>query len=99
MNDKNSIVVVCPCCEARLTVDTGTGDVLLHEAAVKKPSIDLSNIKGKFKEEARHREETYQKSIDAEKRKSETIRKRFNEALKKVKENPAEAPPVRDIDL
>ena len=93
------MIIQCPCCQAKLTVDPATGDILLHEAASKAPVVELSKIKEKFKDEARQREETFQKSIDEQKRKSEILKNKFTEAFKKARENPDKKPPLRDIDL
>ncbi len=99
MGNKSSVTTICPCCGAKLTVDLATGDILLHEAPVKKPAVDLTNVKDKFKAEAQQREEIFQKSLDAEKRKSDTIKKRFDEAFRRAKENPDKPLPPREIDL
>ena len=39
-----TIEVTCPCCEAKLTVDTGLAVVLAHTAPVKTaPDVDISD--------------------------------------------------------
>lgn len=92
--------VVCPCCGARLTVDPEVRAVLSHEQPAKeKPVADLKKAVEALKGEAGRRQAQFAQSMQAEKDKGKVLDRKFQEALKKAKDEPPTAPPARDIDL
>ncbi len=94
-----SIEVTCPCCHARLTVDTQLAVVLSHVPPPKAPpAVDLSDPARILREEARRREEKFRESWEAEQKKEEILERKFAESLKKAKDQPVEKP-LRDFDL
>jgi hypothetical protein len=94
------IVVACPCCGAKLTVDPALKAVIHHEVPPRPagPTKDLGAALAALKEEAQKRREQFQQASEAEKGKTKVLEKRFQEALKKAKDEPIERP-VRDFDL
>ena len=91
--------VLCPCCGARLEVDTELGKVVFHEPpprAAKAP--DLDHASQLLKKEAERRESLFRQSAEEEKMKSELLERRFKEALEKTKDVPV-GPPLKEIDL
>ena len=96
----NSIVIACPCCGAKLTVDPEVKAVIHHEVPPKPagPSKDLGAALAALKGEAEKRRAQFQQASEAEKDKSKVLEKRFQEALKKAKDEPIERP-IRDFDL
>ena len=90
--------VVCPCCQARLTVDRELGAVLAHTEPVRAPKVDLDHVDEVLSEQARLREEKFRQSVEAERTKEEVLNRKFAEALKKTKDAPIEKP-LRDFDL
>jgi len=98
MNGK-SAKKVCPCCQALLTIDLETGDVLMHEEAKKTPAVDIVEAARNLKKEGEKREKLFQDSLDAEKNREDLLKKKFDEAMKKAKENPDAPPPLRGIDI
>jgi len=91
--------VTCPCCQAKLTVDPVFGAVLSHEAPPKAgPNIDLTNAAGVLAEQNRQREDKFRDSWFQETNKEDILAKKFEEAMKKAKDAPAEKP-IRDFDL
>jgi hypothetical protein len=92
--------VSCPCCEAKLTVDPSLKAVIGHELPAKPagPTKDLKAAMEALKGEAEKRRAQFQQAAEAEKGKSKVLDKRFQEALKKAKDEPLERP-TRDIDL
>jgi len=94
-----AIEVTCPCCHSRLTVDTHLGVVLSHVAPVKAaPEVDISDAARILADQAQRREDKFRDSWDAERNKEDVLARKFEEALKKAKEQPVEKP-VRDFDL
>ena len=94
-----SIEVTCPCCQSRLTVDTQLAVVLAHVAPPKAaPNVDISDSARILADQAQRREDKFRDSWDAEQKKEDVLERKFEEALKKAKEQPI-SKPVRDFDL
>jgi pyocin large subunit-like protein len=90
--------VTCPCCQAELTVDPVIQEVLTFKAAEKPREIgDIETAMQMFKGEAVRREDAFQKSVAAEKNKANVLDRKFDELLRKAKENPDE-PPEKGIE-
>jgi hypothetical protein len=91
--------VLCPCCQARLTVDPALRAVLSHEPPPEQRTVrDLSEAVRGLSAEAAQRQARFEESLKAQKGKKDLLDKRFQEALKRAKEEPI-TKPVRDIDL
>ena len=98
-NPAPTIEVTCPCCAAKLTVDTGLAVVLAHTAPVKAaPDVDISDATRILAEQAQKREDKFRDSWVAESQKEDVLNRKFEEALKKAKDQPVEKP-LRDFDL
>ncbi|MGH7407366.1 MAG: hypothetical protein ACREKF_05090 [Candidatus Methylomirabilales bacterium] len=92
--------VVCPCCNARLTIDPEVRAILSHEEPPKAQTVtDLKKAVEALKGEAGRRQAQFAQSMQAEKEKGKVLDRKFQEALKKAKDEPPTAPPARDIDL
>ena len=101
MSEKNSstIQVTCPCCSSILTIDVPLAAVLSHKEPPRpQPVTQLKDARNMLKEEATRREEKYRTIKETEKNKGKVLEKRFQELLKKAKEEPLEKP-IKDIDL
>jgi hypothetical protein len=99
MNAPSTIDVICPCCQARLTIDQVLKAVIHHEVAAKAaPSMDLQKALGALKSEADRREAQFQQALAAERDKGKVLERKFEEFLKKAKEDRS-PPPPRPIDL
>jgi hypothetical protein len=94
-----TIEVMCPCCEAKLTVDTDLAVVLAYVAPVKAaPDVDISDAARILADQAQKREDKFRDSWVAESQKEDVLNRKFEEALKKAKDQPVEKP-LRDFDL
>jgi hypothetical protein len=94
-----TIEVKCPCCDAKLTVDTDLAVVLAHTAPVKAaPDVDISDSARILADQAQKREDKFRDSWMAESKKEDVLNRKFEEALKKAKDQPVEKP-LRDFDL
>lgn len=93
------VEVSCPCCRAKLTIDPQLAVVLSHEAPPKAaPDVDITDAARILEEQAQRREDKFRESWEAEKKKDEVLTRKFEEALKKAKDQPVEKP-LRDFDL
>jgi hypothetical protein len=99
MNTPSTIDVICPCCQAHLTIDPVLKAVIHHEVAAKAtPNMDLRDALGALKSEANRREAQFQQALAAEREKGKVLERKFEEFLKKAKEDTS-PPPPRPIDL
>jgi uncharacterized Zn finger protein (UPF0148 family) len=90
--------VLCPCCGARLKVDSDLKAVIDHEApkvARKFGSVD--DAIGALKTHDAEREKKFAASVEAEKTKKDVLNRKFQELFEKSKGDTSK--PVRDIDL
>jgi hypothetical protein len=93
------VEVTCPCCQAKLTVDPQLAVVLSHVAPPRTaPDVDISDAARILQEQAQRREDKFRESWEAEKKKEDVLTRKFEEALKKAKDQPIEKP-LRDFDL
>ncbi len=90
--------VRCPCCEATLKIDRELGLVLSHEAPAKPPSVDLNDTARILRAHQEQVEAKFRQAVEAEKVKDDFLAKKFEEGLKKAKDQPLEKP-LRDFDL
>jgi predicted amidophosphoribosyltransferase len=102
MSDRksSSLNVACPCCGARLTVDPELQKVVAHEAPPpnRQNAPNLDHAGTLLREQAARREAIFRQSTEDEKSKSQLLERKFEEALKKSKDQPVERP-IRDFDL
>ena len=97
--EPSTIKITCPCCEAMLTIDPSLPAVLDHKLPAKPHVVvQMKDIPKVVKEEASRRDEKYQQLFEAEKNKGKVLDRKFQELLKKAKEEPLEKP-LKDIDL
>ncbi|MBI4473308.1 MAG: hypothetical protein HY646_11620 [Acidobacteria bacterium] len=99
MSQTTGIRVVCPCCGARLTVDAELRKVIAHETPPRQSQTpDLDNAAALLEQNAARREALFKQSTEEEKVRSKVLERKFEEALKKSKDQPVSRP-TRDIDL
>src|SRR5436305_13528109 len=98
-NHSEPFEVGCPCCGALIKVDPGVKEVIAHTPPVRPRTFqDMEEAARAMREQDQRRESLFQKSVEAEKNKSDLLDKKFQEAVKKAKEMP-EGRPMRDFDL
>ena len=75
--------IICPCCEANITVDAETGAILTHEEKAKKLGSfeDLKNDLAKQKE---LRENLFAQEMSSQKDRQRILEEKFKEALKRA---------------
>lgn len=92
------VLVVCPCCKTKLTVDTDSGEILAEE----RPKVDheksferaMSDVRGG----AKKREEAFEKAFDRTQKLDDLLQKKFEEAQKKAAKDKSKKP-IRPFDL
>jgi hypothetical protein len=91
------IEVTCPCCQSKLIVDPELS-VVHVEPPKAVHDVDISDAARILAEQARKREDKFRDSWQAESKKEDVLNRKFEEALKKAKDQPVEKP-LRDFDL
>jgi hypothetical protein len=93
------VEVVCPCCQSKLVIDTRLAAVLSHTPPPKAvPDVNIDDATRILADQAQRREDKFRESWEAESKKEDVLARKFEEALKKAKEQPVEKP-LRDFDL
>jgi len=95
---KSELEVDCPCCGAKLVIDTNLRRVIHHEAPANPNRPELDNAQRIVAEEAARREALFQQSFAAEKTRGDALSRRFEEALRQAQDEPI-SKPTRDFDL
>ena len=96
---KEPIEVVCPCCQAKLRVDPELQAVLSYEPPPEERTVrDLTEAVKGLQAEAAQRQAKFEESLKAEKSKKNLLDRKFQDALRKAKDEPI-TKPVRDIDI
>ena len=97
MTDK-SFVVRCPCCEAKLTIDPELSEIIAHEAPPPKRTVsDFGAAFDKLRSKSAEREERFRHEMESQGQKSKLLDRKFQEGLKKAKDDPDR--PIRPIDI
>ena len=92
-----SFTVTCPCCNGRLTIDKALEAVIAHEAPPRPRSgLGLDEALTSLKGAAARREALFKEQIKAEERKPQVLRRKFEEGLKKAKDDPD--PPINPME-
>jgi hypothetical protein len=96
---RSEIELECPCCGARLKIDVSLGKVIWHGQPPRKTEApDIDHSAQLLEQERDRREALFRKSTEDEKSKARLLEKKFQEALKRSKDEPI-VRPTRDFDL
>src|SRR5208337_3370089 len=92
--ERASVELICPCCHARLTVDAVLQRVVAHEPPPSRQqrSRDLARADQLLRREAAQRETHFRESAKEERIKSQLLERKFEEALRKTKDQPVTRP-------
>lgn len=75
--------IICPCCEATLTIDSETGALLAHEAK-KKVIGSFEDLKSDLNKQKEHRENIFAQEMSSMKDRERLLEEKFKEALKRA---------------
>ena len=100
MGDSNIFDITCPDCGAAIKVDPVTRAVIAHTPAPRKKTFeDFEAATRALKEQEERKQSLFRQSVEAEKNKDDVLSKKFAEAVRRAKETPDTARPIRDFDL
>lgn len=75
--------VICPCCEATLTIDAQTGAMLAHEEK-KKIHGSFEDLAGELSKKKELREQIFAQEMSSMKDRERLLEEKFQEALKRA---------------
>lgn len=75
--------VICPCCEATLTIDAQTGSILGHEEK-KKILGSFEDLKSELDKKRETREQLFAQEQQAQKDRERLLEEKFREAMKRA---------------
>jgi hypothetical protein len=78
--------IICPCCEATITVDSQTGAILGHEEK-KKALGSFEDLAGQLSKQKELREQLFQQEMSSQKDRERLLEEKFKEALKRADTN------------
>jgi hypothetical protein len=97
MADKTRFTLICPCCEATLTVDAQTGAIISHEEKAKQVASFDEMLKGLDKQK-QVREQLFQQELGSLKDRERLLEEKFREAMKKA-EKDKDKPFINPLDI
>lgn len=89
--------IICPCCEAALTVDAQTGALLAHEEKAKKLG-SFEDLKSDLEKQKEQRENIFAQEMSSQKDRTRILEEKFQAALKRA-DTDADKPFVNPMDL
>jgi hypothetical protein len=93
-----SFIVTCPCCHGRLTIDPDVEAVIAHEAPPRQRSgLGLDEALSSLGGQAAKRAQLFKEQLKAEQSKGKVLDRKFQEGLKKAKDDPGK--PLNPMEL
>lgn len=97
MPDSPRFTVICPCCEATITVDAQTGIIISHEEKAKAVASFDEMLKGLDKQK-QQREQIFQQELGSLKDRERLLEEKFREAMKRA-EKDKDKPYINPMDV
>jgi ribosome-associated translation inhibitor RaiA len=97
MVDTTRFTIICPCCEATLTVDAQTGALISHEEKAKPVASFDEMLKGLDKQK-QHREQLFQQELGSLKDRERLLEEKFRDAMKRA-EKDKDKPYINPLDV
>jgi ribosome-associated translation inhibitor RaiA len=97
MPDNNRFTIICPCCEATLTLDAQTGAIISHEEKSKPVASFDEMLKGLDKQK-QQREQIFQQELGSHKDRERLLEEKFREAMKRA-EKDKDKPYINPLDI
>ncbi len=89
--------IICPCCEAALTIDAQTGAILAHEEK-KKVHGSFEDLKGELSKQKELRDQLFSQEMSSMKDRERLLDEKFKEAMKRA-EGEKDVPYRNPLDL
>jgi len=97
MADTSRFTIICPCCEAKLSIDSHTGALLAHEEKAKPLASFDEMVKGLDKQK-QFREQIFAQELNSMKDRDRILEEKFQEAIKRA-EKEKDKPYLNPMDI
>ncbi|HKS30503.1 MAG TPA: hypothetical protein VJS44_21940 [Pyrinomonadaceae bacterium] len=97
MPDNSRFTIICPCCEAAITLDAQTGAIISHEEKTKPVASFDEMLKGLDKQK-QQREQIFQQELGSMKDRERLLEEKFREAMKRA-EKDKDKPFINPMDI
>jgi hypothetical protein len=97
MADTSRFTIICPCCEAKLSIDSQTGALLAHEEKARPLASFDEMVKGLDKQK-QFREQIFAQELNSMKDRDRILEEKFQEALKRA-EKEKDKPYLNPMDI
>ncbi|MEO8042800.1 MAG: 2-nitropropane dioxygenase [Acidobacteriota bacterium] len=95
----DKLKIICPCCDATLTIDAQTGALLSHEEK-KKAHGSFEDLAGELTKQKELREQLFAQEMSSMKDRERLLEEKFQEALKRADSDGDKDKPFRNpLDL
>jgi predicted amidophosphoribosyltransferase len=97
MPETTRFTIICPCCEATLTVDAQTGALISHEEKSKPVASFDEMLKGLDKQK-QMRDQLFQQELSSQKDRERLLAEKFTEAMKRADKD-KDKPYINPLDI
>ena len=97
MADTSRFTIICPCCEATMTIDAQTGTILSHEEKAKPLASFDEMVKGLDKQK-QMREQIFAQELSSMKDRDRILEEKFQEAMRRA-EKDKDKPFINPMDI
>lgn len=86
MNESTRFTIICPCCDATMTIDSQTGAVISHDEKTKPLASFEDMVKGLDKQK-QVREQIFSQELSSMKDRERLLEEKFQEAMKRAEKD------------
>jgi hypothetical protein len=97
MADNSRFTIICPCCEANLTIDAQTGALISHDEKAKPVASFDEMVKGLDKQK-QMREQIFAQELSSMKDRDRILEEKFREAMKRADKD-KDKPFINPMDI
>jgi len=97
MADTSRFTIICPCCEATMTIDAQTGAIIAHEEKAKPLASFDEMVKGLDKQK-QMREQIFAQELSSMKDRDRILEEKFQEAMRRA-EKDKDKPFINPMDI
>jgi len=97
MADSARFTIICPCCEATLTIDAQTGAMISHEEKARPVASFDEMVKGLDKQK-QMREQIFAQELSSMKDRDRILQEKFEEAMKRA-DKEKDKPYLNPLDI
>jgi len=97
MADTSRFTIICPCCDATMTIDAQTGAIIAHEEKAKPLASFDEMVKGLDKQK-QMREQIFAQELSSMKDRDRILEEKFQEAMRRA-EKDKDKPFINPMDI